>query len=113
MPLHCSAEADGPFGQIHRAVFFLLLGLGGFVLFAFEKGQLTLKLRMAREASVFEGSFRDRGFHGAARFGLVLAVPEPAGRREARDVAKGLLEPRVLATLPELDLAESRRVDQK
>ena len=108
-----SWDPDRLSGQRRRAAFFLLLGLGALVLFALEKRQFALKLRVAREASGFERSFRHRGFHGAARFSPVPAVLEPAGSREARDVAKGPLEHPVLVTVPELDLAESRRVDQK
>src|SRR5262245_12333469 len=89
-----------------------MLRLCEFVLFALEKVQLALKLLVAREASGFERSFRHRGFHGAARFGLVPAVLEPAGSGEARNVVESLLELHVLVTIPELDFAESRRVDK-
>src|SRR5262245_17606650 len=53
----CSAELLGPLGQIHSAVFFLVVGLGPFLQFTFEKRQLALELCKARETCGFERSF--------------------------------------------------------
>src|SRR5262245_49095988 len=91
----------------------LTIGQRASVLFALEKCQLALKFRVARKTSRIERAFRHGGFHRATWCVLVVPVSEPADRREARDVAEGLLESRVLVIAPELNLAESRSVDEE
>src|SRR5262245_17065901 len=89
----------------------LLLQAREIVLAEMELPQLALELAVALQAPGRQLAALRRGFDGAAGLALVPAIGEAAALGERLDVGEGGLD--ALVSLPELDLAQARRVDDQ
>src|SRR6266511_5571715 len=78
---------------------------------AFQAGELALQLPVALQTLGRKRAGADRLAYGAPRLRLVAAVVEAAFGLELGDVVEGLGQP--VRALPELELAEPRRVDHE
>ena len=87
----------------------LALNLSTLVLPPLEGLLLARNLRVALEPIGLERSTGDGGLDGAARFTIVPAVAEAAGRAECRHVRERLIER--LVRVPQLQFAHAGRVD--
>src|SRR6188508_2250909 len=79
---------------------------------ALQPGELALELAVALQALGGERSRADGSAHRASRLGLVGAVVEAAGRCQRGYVLERLSDSTVRLA-PELELAQSRRVDHE
>jgi hypothetical protein len=86
-----------------------VFGAGPCIEAALEPAELALELAPAVEALAWQSSASQRLADCAAGLALVRAVAEAAGRGQRRHVLEGLLE--ALRDVPELQLAEARRVE--
>src|SRR5438046_2108358 len=89
----------------------LAFELGARGLLVGEMVQLALNLEVALDAARIEAAILDGLAHGAAGIVLMAAIGEAALRLQLLDVREALR--RALVSIPELDLAHARRVEQQ
>src|SRR2546426_1162945 len=88
-----------------------LLGLCARVVSPLEVSQFAFELAMAAQSCGSEQTRFDGVKHGAPRLRLVLAIGEPAPRRNLLNVCEGLTQ--TLVAVPQLEFAQARRVDDQ